>query len=62
MGFAVQNVVFLVALFIFSSRSLIKGKSLERSNEAWHYVIQLVWVCNDFFKLKHLFLLISSFG
>ena len=44
------------------SRSLIKDRSRERSNEAWHYVIQLlIWVCSDFFKLKILFLIISSF-
>ena len=45
-----------------STLKKINGRSRERSNEAWHCVIYMViWVCNDFFKLLHLFLVISLF-
>ena len=48
--------LFAYFLFVFSSRILVYGRPLERCNEAWRYVIQLiVRFCNDIFKLKHLF-------
>ena len=43
---------------LIESRKVFNGRS--RLNEAWHYLFQLlVWLCNDFFKRKHLFLIIS---
>ena len=54
--------VFAGFVVCFFSHSLINGRSLEHSNEAWLNVIQLlVWVCNDFFHFEHIFLIISSF-
>ena len=45
--------LFLLILFVFSSRSLHNERSRDHCNEAWHYVIQLVFrLCNDFLKLK----------
>ena len=54
-----MKILFLVILLlVFFSRSLLNGRSLERCNEAWHSVIQLVvGFCNNFLKLKHLLLL-----
>ena len=61
--FAVKIVLFLLVLFVFFSSSLINGRSCVRCNVARQYVIQLViWVFTDFLKLKHLCLIISSFG
>ena len=60
--------VFLVLLYfifvlLFFCFNLIIGRSRGRSNAAWDYVIQLeVWLRNDFLKVKHLCLNISSFG
>ena len=49
--------------FIFFSRRLINGvRSRERFNEVWHCVIHLVVCVTVFFKLKDLFLIISSNG
>ena len=51
--------LFLLFFLVSLSRSLFKIRSHWRCNKAWHYVIQLVdRLCNDCFKLKHLFLLI----
>ena len=62
--------VFAVKFFVFAnfvvcfflSCSLFYVRIHWRCNESWHYVIQLLGsLCNDCFKLKHLFLL-SAFG
>ena len=55
-----KKIVF--AYFVsFFSRSLSNGRFCERCIGAWCYVFQLVVrLCYDFFKLKHLFLIISS--
>ena len=48
----------LLLLFVILSRSLFNVRSCGRCNDAWHYVIRLEdRLCNDFFKLKHLYLL-----
>ena len=53
----------LILLFVFFPRSLFNGISRERCNEAFYNLIQvLVLFCNDFLKLKHLILIITSFG
>ena len=40
------------------SRNFFNVRSRWRCNDPWHYVIQLVdRLCNDCFKLKHLFFL-----
>ena len=53
--------IFVCANFVLCflmSLSLFNVKSRLRCNEAWYYVFQLVdKLCNDCFKLKHLFLL-----
>ena len=55
------DIQFLLRSFcwcIFLSLSLFNVSSCWCCNEAWYYVIQLVdRLCNNFFKLKHLFLL-----
>ena len=50
---------FVCANFVvFSPFSLFDVRSRWRRNESWHYVNQLVdRLCNDCFKLNHLFLL-----
>ena len=46
------------ASYVFSSRSLYNVRYRDCCNEAWNYAIQLVVrFCNEFFKLKLLFLL-----
>ena len=51
------NLFFLFVVVVLS-RSLFNRRS--RCNEAWQYLIQLlVWLCNNVFKLKHLFLFVS---
>ena len=55
---AVKILFLHILLFVVFSRSLFIGRSRERCNEKWHYVIQLVFTFfNVFFKVKHLFLL-----
>ena len=56
--FSSKFLFLLILLFVVFSCSLFEERSRERCNEEWHYVIQwVVRFCNDFFKLKHLFLL-----
>ena len=55
--------LFLLIFCLFSFSFFFNGSSRELCNEAWNYVIQLVvWLCDEFLKLKHLFLIISSFA
>ena len=52
----------LILLFIVFSRGIYIGRSRERCNEAWHYVIQLaVRFCNNFFLNQTSIFVISSF-
>ena len=55
--FDVKILFLLILLFVLIlCRSLFNVRSRLRCNEAWHYVVQLVdRLCNDCFKLKHLF-------
>ena len=42
----------LILLFVFFPRTLSNGRSFERCNDAWYYVIQLVIpLCNNFFLI-----------
>ena len=58
-GFLPWNFCFwLFCCLLIFSRSLFNGRSRECFNEAWYYLIQLVVrFCNNFSKLRHLFLL-----
>ena len=53
-----MKILFLLVFVVVCFRSLFNGR--YRSNEARYYLMQLlIWLCNDFFKLKYLFLIIS---
>ena len=57
-GVSALKFLFMLIFLFFFSRSLFIARSFECYIEAWYYINQLkVRLCNEFFKLKHLFLL-----